>query len=131
MSRLLLLLFLFAFILLGTSCEKNEDATRMPLLEKSWTQSYEESTSESFEVYRPSDYQVFPVSRYRQVFNFKDNHVCAYRVLAPNDGHYMENGSWTYNAVTHRIKIFSPNFSLLYAFEVVELQDNMLKLKQK
>ncbi len=128
MRKLILLTVVFASAMMIASCEKN-DVIQVSSLEKSWTQSYEEKISENIEIYRPSDYKDFSLSRYRQIFNFDDNNVCNYLVLAANDGHYMETGSWEYNDKTNIIKIFSSNFEMLYEFEVVALTDNLLKLK--
>jgi len=127
--KFVLLIVVLSSAMMMISCAINEETIEKSLLEKSWTQSYEESTAEEFEVYRPSDYMEFPSSRYRQVFDFKANNECDYLVLAPNDGHYMKNGAWKYEEKTTTLKIFNPDFEVLYEFEVVELNNDLLKLK--
>ena len=98
-------------------------------LQKSWSRSYEEEISKEIQIYRPSNYKEFPPSRYREVFEFEANNVCKYLILAENDGHYMENGKWEYNESTKIIKIFNSNSEIKYEFEVVELTNDLLKLR--
>jgi hypothetical protein len=131
MRKLILLIVISSSILAITGCEKNNEIIQISFLENSWTQSYEEKTSEKIEIYRPSDYKNFSLSRYRQSFNFHDNDVCEYLVLAANDGHYMESGNWEYSEKTNIIKIFNSNSEILYEFEVVELTNDLLKLKAR
>lgn len=131
MRKLILLIVISSSILAITGCEKNNEIIQISFLENSWTQSYEEKTSEEIEIYRPSDYKNFSFSRYRQIFNFHDNDVCEYLVLAANDGHYMESGNWEYSEKTNIIIIFNSNSEILYEFEVVELTNDLLKLKAR
>ncbi len=129
MRKLIFLIVILSTALVIASCKKNNDDTILiSLLEKSWTQSYEENTSESYNVYRPSDYKDFPPSRFRQVFNLKENNICDYLVLALNDGHYMENGNWEYDEKTNIIKIMNKDLIVLYEFEIIELKNDLLKL---
>lgn len=114
-----------------TSCEKDDEDDQIVMLHKTWIESHEEKTSEAIEIYRPGDYKDFPFSWYRQAFNFGDNNQCDYSVLAANDGHYMESGSWEYNDTTNIIQIFNSGSDLIYEFEVVELTHELLKLKAK
>jgi hypothetical protein len=129
MRKLILLSVILAMVIVISSCEKNDEIIQISLLEKSWIQSYEEKTSEEIEIFRPSNFKEFPLSRYRQFFNFDNNNVCHYSKLAPNDGHFMENGRWKYMDKTNIIKVFNSNYEMLFAFEVIELTDNLLKLK--
>ncbi len=130
MKKFIFLNFVFLLIMLVAGCEKNDDElTQTSVLEKSWTRSYEEETLEEIEIYRPSDSKDFPLSRYRQIFNFKDNNVCEYLILAANDAHYLESGFWDYNEKTNIVTIFNLDFEILYVFEVVELTDILLRLK--
>jgi len=123
-------LFSFGIILImGSGCVENDGVLQMPLLQNSWTHSFEENPSGDIALYRPSDYMEFPISRYRQVFVFAENNICDYRQLAANDGHYFERGTWSYNQKTNILKIFNPNAVMIYEFEVVELTNNSLKLR--
>lgn len=132
MRKLIHLSVVIISVIVFTHCEKDDDdVIRKSSLEKSWTQSYEEKTLEEIEIYRPSDYKDFPLSRYRQIFNFYENNVCDYLVLAANDGHYMESGSWEFNNQTNIISIYNSEFEVLYEWEVVELKDKILKMRAK
>lgn len=110
-------------------CEKDEEVYQDWLLNKEWTQSYEEKTSEELELYRPSDYKEFPLSRYRQIFYFDDDNICEYSVLAPNDSHYMTSGSWKYIEKTNSIEIFNSDSELIYELQVVKLSTDLLTVK--
>ena len=131
MSRLILITFLVASVALITSCEKKQKGFQASLLEKSWTQSFEEKTSDDIEIYRPSDYKEFPIARYRQVFSFHDNNVCEYLMLAENDAHYMEKGKWEFDDKPNIIKVLNSDSEIIYEFEIVGLTDELLKLKLK
>lgn len=129
MKKIIILTLLFAAGVIITGCKNNHNTIQKSLLEKSWTQSSEESMPGEFEVYRPSDYKELPPSRYRQIFNFRDNDLCEYLVLEANDRHTLKNGSWEFDEKTNILKISNENFEVLYEFEVIELGDDMLKLK--
>ncbi len=129
MSRLNLITMVFASAFMMTSCEESKNRLQIELLENNWTQAFEEKLSDDLEVYRPSDYKDFPVARYRQVFNFHENKVCEYLVLAENDGHYMETGTWEYDPKTNRIKILNSETEIVHDFEVVQLSEDLLKLE--
>lgn len=118
--------------LLISSCEKEKETVNQPnsLLMKSWTHSYEENTEKDIEIYRPSDYLEFPMSWYRQIYIFGENNFCQYRVLAPNDAHYMKNGSWEYFENKQIINIFNEDHEIIFELKVVELSEDVLKLKK-
>lgn len=130
MKKPLFLIFVFVLIIMLEGCEnKNDEVAQSSVLKKSWTQSYEEKTSEEIEVYRPSNHIEFPLSRYRQFFKFEENSRCEYLVLAANDGHFEESGIWQYNEETKIITIFNSDSEAIYVFEVIELTDSLLRLK--
>lgn len=131
MRDLILLTIAFVSVMMFTCCEESNDTIQKSMLEKGWTQSFEEKSSEGIEIYRPSDYRDFSISRYRQIFNFYENNICDYRVLAANDGHYMESGSWEFNGQTNIITIFNSKLEVLYEWEVIELKSKVLKMKAK
>lgn len=121
------------FIAIGisiSSCSSISKVKHDSMLEKSWTHVTEES-SEQYDLYRPSDYTEFPPSRYRQVFDFKKDGVCEYLFLEPTDGHTMRRGKWNLDEKTNTIKIYDQDSLLLYQFEVVEMGEDLLKLKVK
>ena len=129
MRKIIILTIFLALGIMITSCKNNQTSNQKTLLEKSWTHSSEESNSGEFEIYRPSDYKEFPVSRYRQVFNFKDNDQCEYLALEANDAHDMKYGKWELDEKANNIKIYNAHSELLYEYEIIELKDDLLKLK--
>ena len=129
MRSILLLTILLAVGISMTSCKNNQTSDQKKLLEKSWTHSSEESKAGEFEIYRPSDYKEFPVSRYRQVFNFKDNDQCKYLALEANDAHDMKDGKWELDGKANNIKIYNAHSELLYEYIIIELKDDLLKIK--
>ncbi len=131
MRKLIVISIVLASVILLSSCGKKPAANKVSMLEKSWTQSSEEKTTDEIEIYRPSNYKDFPPSRYRQIFNFKDNNVCEYLVLSENDAHFMETGNWEYDDNTKTIKISNSDSIMMYEFEIVELTAMILKLKTK
>lgn len=131
MKRFTFITIALASALIITSCEKEDEINQISLLKRSWTQSYEEKSSEDIEIYRPSDYKDFPSGWYRQVFYFDDDNVCEYLVLAADDAHFMATGTWEFNDKTNMIKIFSSNSKLIYEFELLGVTGDLLKMKAK
>jgi len=114
-------------VFLFTNCEK-EKISDLDLIERSWIHSHEEDGENGYSIYRPSDYKEFPPSWFRQYFDFKDNNVCSYLVLAPNDAHYIQEGVWKYDESNNIIKIMSGT-DVIFEFQILELNKNILKLK--
>ena len=131
MSRFILISLVLISALTLITCKESKEGFQTALLEKSWTQSYEEKTADEIEIYRPSQSKEFPMSRYRQIINFQENHQCEYLVLSENDGHYMENGTWEFNDVTNSITIFNSDADIIYEIEILELTNSILKVKDK
>gem|GEM_PF-955213 len=131
MSKLLYLTGLFAAVSMITGCQKDDEVNLISLIQNEWTHSREEQSSQEIEIYRPSNFKEFPLSRYRQIFSFRDNNRCDYLVLAENDAHFMASGSWEYDDKTRIVRIFNSNFELQHEFEIVEIAGNLLKIKPK
>jgi hypothetical protein len=130
MEKLFYKVIILSIAIILTCCEKEKDTFQISMLKKSWTHSYEENTSENYDIYRPSDYKIFPASHFRHVFYFKDNNVCDYLVLAPDDAHYMEEGIWEFNEKTNIIRVMNMESDILFKLEIIELSDDLLKLKK-
>ncbi len=120
---------IYTFILIigltTISCEKEKEKSKLSLLKKTWIHSYEEG----YDVYRPSDYKKFPDSRFRGVFDFRNNNECSYLVLAPNDGHYMEEGTWKFDEKNNALTIRTKQSKILYNFQVLEVTENILRIE--
>ncbi|HMQ48251.1 MAG TPA: hypothetical protein PKA00_14900 [Saprospiraceae bacterium] len=113
------------------SCEtgKNTLVTADSLLINCWTHSYEEESGGVEKIYRPCDYQEFPPSRYRNTYIFKENNVCEYLTLAPNDAHTTSNGTWAYSKTDNKLIIKQENGVVLAELGVLELAADKLVLK--
>lgn len=72
----------------------------------------------------------FPPARYRNTFTLKENGEVEYTVLAPNDAHSTENGKWTYDANTKRLRITNSANVLVVEYEVLELTDDLLRVRE-
>ncbi len=118
-------LLIIFFLLLSCKKDNENNTIQISLLKKTWVHSYEES----YNIYRPSDYMDFPPSRYRQSFTFKDNNVCYYSVLAPDDRHYREEGKWKLDANTNFLEVTNSKSEVLHRFKIVELNKNILKVE--
>ena len=115
-------------------CNKGKDSTQpiqIQLIEKSWTSSYEENTTDLSDIYRPSDYKVFPLSRFRQVYIFYDQDSCKYLVLSPTDAHYWQTGIWDYEDNTRIVKIMNRDSTVVQEFKIIELQNDLLKISSE
>ena len=129
MRKIIIITIFLAAGIIITSCKSEHTTKQSTLIEKSWTHSFEESKPGEFDVYIPSNSKEFPISRYRQVFNFKENNLCEYLVLEANDAHNMKDGNWELDEKANTIKIFNDDSEALYEFEIIELKDDLLKLK--
>lgn len=130
-----------SFIILGVlvftfiSCHKSENVVTnvnannisTDLLKNHWVRSDEEEI-DSVRLFRPNDYKEFPVSRFRQIYNFKDSGKCAYLVLAPNDAHYFDEGTWKYDANNQTLEIIDSNNSIVNRYKIVSLTKYSLKM---
>ena len=96
----------------------------------SWTNSFEEETiNHEIEIFRPSNYKEFPKSRYREGLIFAQDSNCSYLVLAPNDGHYFQNGKWSFvNREKNIVQILDTSGAAYKKFQIVELKQDLLKL---
>ncbi len=117
--------FILVIGLITISCEKEKEKSKLSLLKKTWEHSYEEG----YDVYRPSNYKKFPDSRFRGVFVFRDNDECSYFVLAPNDAHYAEKGTWKFNEKKNTLIILNKQSKILYHWKILELTENILRVK--
>ncbi|MEC3881490.1 hypothetical protein [Parapedobacter sp. 10938] len=111
-------------ILLFARCEKAETPD---LLTQRWVDSFEEA-SDGYTIFRPSHYKDFPLSRFRQTFELRDDRACSYLVLAPNDAHYVNEGVWEYNGETNTVKIRHGK-TIIYNFQIIKLAHDLLKVK--
>lgn len=100
------------------------------LLLNCWRHAYEEETGPEEKVYRPCDYTNFPPSRYRATYEFLAEGACRYSVLAPNDAHYMESGSWVYLEEEGQVQLFNSSNELVETLDVLGLKADRLTIRR-
>ncbi|UCH64829.1 MAG: hypothetical protein JSW63_09395 [Ignavibacterium sp.] len=124
----ILFFFFYALVLLGCNSSQILISEKVDAeeLKKRWIHSREEEI-DSIQIYRPADYKEFPPSRYRQVYSFFDDGKCEYLVLAPNDAHYSEDGTWTYNKESRLLVIFNSSHNVLRELKIISLTKDQLK----
>ncbi len=96
---------------------------------KSWTNSNEEQIiNDPTNIFRPNDYKEFPITWYRETLIFNQDNTCSYLVLAPNDGHYFQNGKWNLiDQENNIIAIFDSTDTIYKKFQITELKQDILK----
>lgn len=123
-----ILIALCAVIISFSACDTIKKVDES-MLKNSWTHVYEEDT-DGIKIFKPTHSQEFAPSRYRLVLNLKENNQAEYLVLSPNDAHYMEKGTWHYNTDTQQLAIKDNNNNTIHMYEVLEVTDNLLRVKQ-
>ena len=121
---------ILGFSILLFSCEVQErDLAESILSDTCWIHSFEEDGDSNAKTFRPceSDY---PAAWFRQIYYFHENGACDYLVLAPNDGHYTENGNWEYFNETNILQILDSNNDIIVKYEVVSVEEGWLVLKE-
>jgi LEA14-like dessication related protein len=70
------IIVLILYILPSCSIFETDSFTRIDIdeLDQEWTHSREEQV-DSVEIYRPSNYKEFPISRYRQKYKFNQSKI--------------------------------------------------------
>ena len=115
----------FVLVLISSGCIKKNQPASDPLLLKCWTNAFEEEQGlDSIRIYRPCATHTFPAAHYRHTFTLKEGGVAEYSVLAPNDAHTTETGSWAYHPQPKKLWIANKEY------EVIEINEDLLKLKE-
>jgi hypothetical protein len=107
-----------------------DKGVRREELEGCWADSREENTDSSgISIFRRCHLKSFPVSRFRFKMELKEGGICSWLYLAPNDAHQMKEGTWTYNKVTHLLRIFNVDAEVVKSFNLSGAGENILKFK--
>lgn len=123
----IVLLFVAALFLSGLFFQT--DKIHQTKLIGCWVDSVEEYPVDAdVKIFRPCNFKVFPPSRYRYRLELKANSLCSWLFLAPNDAHYMINGTWTYDSDTKLLKIFDGSVTTVKQFMVVGVGKDILKM---
>lgn len=133
MKTILYFVILLSVIISGCKNQSNaaDDGSSSPdpALIKCWANSFEEETQDNVRIYRPCATHTFPAARYRDTFTIKENGEVEYSVMEADDAHTTANGTWTYDADKKKLSIMSPGKEKVHEYEVVELGEDILKLK--
>ena len=129
-AKILLLISASAFVCCEETINPLESLIDVALLCQEWTHSLEEQNSEeSAKIFRPNAYKEFPAIRYREQLSFSQDGKCRYLVLAPNDAHYFQEGTWAFvDRPQNIIKILDPIGHLYKKLQIIELTPDLLKL---
>jgi hypothetical protein len=122
------LTFLFTLFLSLQSFGQNNEINKLDLL-GCWIDSREENTNTNISVYRPCNFKKFPESRFRFKMDLKKDSTCCWYYLAPNDRHFMKDGTWAFNKEKKVLKIFNLNNEEVKSFKIEQVDDNILKIE--
>ena len=121
---------LFLLSLTSGGCTSENKSAPDPLMLNCWTNAFEEEGQNNIRIFRPCATHTFPAARYRNTFTLKENGVVEYSVLAPNDAHTIEEGKWSYDPQTKKLRISNNENVPVYDYEVLEINEDLLRLKQ-
>ncbi|MEM7185104.1 MAG: hypothetical protein AAF466_00490 [Bacteroidota bacterium] len=120
-------LFLLVFTCSGyTHCDKNAEKDYLGC----WIDSREENKP-PYEgaVFRPCGYKEFPPSRFRFKFELLEDGICKILKVSPIDAHYMEEGTWKFDAPTNTLTLYNANGTLHRSYEVLKAEHDLLELR--
>lgn len=121
---------LFILLLTSSRCTSKSGSAPDPLFLKCWTNAFEEEGQDNTRIFRPCATHTFPAARYRNTFTLKENGVVEYSVMAPNDAHTTEEGKWSYNSQTKKLRITNKENAVVHEYEVLEIGEDVLRLKE-
>jgi len=127
--KTLSLLSAILLILLFSNCQKEINTEYPPELLNSWVNSFEEETDNGIFIYRPSDYKVFEIRRYKGAFWFGKNNKFTYTVCSPDDAHYSKDGFWVFKSDGNEITIYNKKMEKEFEFNIVSLDKDLLKIR--
>jgi hypothetical protein len=126
------LLIIIPFIIIGCSKGTLEQAEiEMKYLHNTWIHAFEEQRNSSNQIYRPIDYKTFPSSWFRMKYIFAGDNSCQWLVLAADDGHYLQSGTWVQSRYNEFLILIYDSTGVLQkdlSFVIVDLQYNLLEI---
>lgn len=119
------------FILWIFACNEDQMNTTIDpsLLVNCWKHSYEEEVNDDFNIYRPCIFGEPLPSRYRHMFDLRQDHQAEYSVLAPNDAHTTMVGTWNYNSATRMLQILDSNGEIAHEYEIIAVESERLLIQ--
>jgi hypothetical protein len=110
------------------SCKKSTEPSEFDIqdLYNTWVHSYEEQNNQK--VFRPIDYKEFPASRFRMKYIFKENNLCQWLVLAMDDAHYLQSGTWVQEKSSIFISDSNGTLQENISFSIINLKQKLLEI---
>lgn len=121
---------LLSIFLISAGCHTEGTSSNDPVFHKCWVNAFEEESQDDIMIFRPCLTHTFPVSRYRNTFTLNENNEVEYSVLAPNDAHTTEEGKWSYDPQTKKLRFVNAENIVVSEYEVLELKEDLLRLRQ-
>ncbi|MFQ3212923.1 MAG: DNA polymerase III alpha subunit [Marivirga sp.] len=115
---------LFLAILFLVGCGKTDYAD----LHKCWAQL---ENDDGKEIYILCNDPSLSADRYRQSYSFNKQGRCDYKVLASNDAHFIEEGTYKLKDNNAILEINDNKGDRLVSFEILNLSENELVLKRQ
>jgi hypothetical protein len=127
-------LFFFILAITCNQCVAQKASSTLDIssLYNCWTDSREEtSLDSSFSIFRPCDFKSFPASRFRFRIEFKENGECSWLNLAPNDAHYMVQGTWSYDKEKRIITVKDQSGNVFATYKPISIAGDIMKVEKK
>lgn len=119
--------FTVLLVLFLQSCSEEQGCNTEDFTNIQWVQQVESSLPSGQEQFIVDEGQKFEPSRFRQIFFFRSDHSCSYKVLAPNDAHYEAAGTWSYETTSQELTIFDDAHLPLFRYQLLECSESRLK----
>ena len=105
------------------------DSGGLKNLHQSWTHSYEEEKKDSGSIFRPTNYKVFPTSRFRLRMVFFPDGYFLWLYLAPDNRHYLMSGHWTLDPREKDVIHIRGDLGGQSSFRILELKKDLLRIE--
>ncbi len=110
----------------AVSADTTNPNSKNTLIQKCWTNSYEEATDGGPQIFRPCDYKEFAASHYRLRFELNPDNVANYLFLSPVDAHHMVTGTWSYDESSKALIIKDSTGVSAHTYQLIELASDKL-----
>lgn len=97
----------------------------LTILFQEWKHAREEE-EDSIQIYRPSNSQNFPSTRFRGSFEFYKDGRFKYLYLAPNDAHYFRYGTWGLSKKESSLIGLFYSSQKMNRIKIIQLNNNIL-----
>lgn len=125
------LFFLLTVCVAFFSCEEGPAVKAEGFLFQKWTHAMEEQedANSNLMIFRLTNSQIFPASRFRDAYEFSLDGSCRYLFLHPADAHHFKQGTFTYDQSDRVLLIYNEVGDLHKTFHVQELTADQLVME--